>query len=161
VDTWPPEDQDEDRRWGPFRLLQLVGARGRFLRRYALNLPGERGGVMLHAIDARDPGLDVHDHPWWFVTLVLRGGYTEEACEVRDAVRLASNVYIDSPRGERRTWRRGSVHRMPLHVAHRIIDVQVGTWTLVVKGPKVRPWGFYMPRGWVHHKRYDYDRRRV
>lgn len=49
---------------------------------------------------------------------------------------------------------------MPLTVAHTIVDVDPGTVTLVIRGPKVRRWGFYPPGGWVDWERYDYAARR-
>jgi hypothetical protein len=33
------------------------------------------GGVFLRKMEAPDPGLDLHDHPWSFVSLILKGGY--------------------------------------------------------------------------------------
>lgn len=66
-------------RW---RSLDLLTPDGRtFLRRRGIEHP-RFGGVLVHRLDAPDPGLDLHDHPWEFVTLVLRGVYVEEAVEV-------------------------------------------------------------------------------
>lgn len=62
-----------------------------------------------------------------------------------------------------RKWRRWSVHRMPLDVAHRIVRVEPGTVTLVLRGRKVRRWGFFLPPdqgGWVDWEDYDYATRR-
>ncbi len=42
-------------------------------------------GVFLHRMDGPDPGLDFHDHPWSFASLVLRGGYVEERAAAREA----------------------------------------------------------------------------
>lgn len=122
-------------------------------------------GVYLHLIDAPDPGLDLHDHPWPFATIILRGGYTEEHASIRDAVPYAVIAERVGKRsvcrpGVMRVWRRGSVHRMGLADAHRIIAVEPGTVTLVLRGRKVRPWGFYLPTGWVDQRRYDYAARR-
>src|SRR5690606_17597095 len=134
------------------------------------------GGVLLHRIDGPDPGLDLHDHPWPFVSIVLRGGYTEEACDTRHAVECAGlrgvayRIMVEGrheatheppvPLHSVRTWRRWSVHRMPLDVAHRITDAEPGTVTLVLRRPKVREWGFYTPAGWAQWDAYDYAARR-
>src|SRR3954449_5709224 len=34
-------------------------------------------GVYLHRFDGPDPRPTLHDHPWPFLSFVLRGGYTE------------------------------------------------------------------------------------
>ena len=132
-----------------WRHLDLIHAGRTFLRRRGVE-HSRLGGILLHRIDGPDPGLDLHDHPWPFLSIVLRGGYTEEALYEPG----------DSHRGTRRTWRRWSAHRMPLNVAHSIVDVQPGTVTLVLRGRKVRRWGFYLPTGWVDWAEYDYDARR-
>lgn len=141
---------DHERRAGMFRRLQLVGPDGRFLDRVGIDL--NLLGVYLHRIDQADPGLDLHDHPWPFLSIVLRGGYTEEVVDTREAGRAARRF--------RRSWLRGSAHRLRLHEAHRIIDVLPGTVTLVLRGRKQRQWGFYLPYGWVDQQKYDYATRR-
>lgn len=151
------------------RSLDLIHNGATFLRRRGLE--HERiGGVLLHRIDAPDPGMDLHDHPWPFVTIVLRGGYTDEAADARHACERAADAETveramgarpgEMTRGERRVWRRWSVHTMPLVLGHRIVSAQPGTVTLVLRRPKVRTWGFYTPEGWVSWEDYDYDARR-
>lgn len=153
------------------RRLILTGPDGRvFLHRRGVD--HKRVGLYLHRIGAPDPGLDLHDHPWPFVSLVLRGGYDEEVEPIRTAsARAASaeaverwvpNLYAGAraQRGDRRRWSAGSVHRMPLDHAHRIVSVRPGTVTLVLRGRVTRKWGFYMPHGWVAENEYDYQTRR-
>jgi len=123
-------------------------------------------GVFLHRIAGPDPVLDLHDHPWPFVSLILWGGYDEEVAEARRASSHADRAEIldlpghRAPRGFKRTWRVGTVHRLRLTEAHRITHVRPRTWTLLVRGPKSRPWGFYQPDGWVDYRAYDYATRR-
>ena len=143
---------DERRPW--WRKLDLIAPDGStFLRRRGLTTDGV-GGVLLHRIDAPDPGLDLHDHPWSFASIVLRGGYTEEWGRVTNAV-----PHDIRGRGFR-SWGAGSIHRMPLNRAHRITAVKPGTVTLVLHGPRRRRWGFFMPTGWVDWAGYDYEARR-
>lgn len=138
-------------------------------------------GAYLHHIDRPDPGFDLHDHPWPFVSIILRGGYTEEYADTRMAailcdvaekterklaqraktLRLMGHsskqmpaVPDHLPRGEVRTWARWSIHRIPLGIAHRIAHAEPGTVTLVIRGPKCRSWGFYPPFGFIPH--WDY-----
>lgn len=51
----------------------------------------------------------------------------------------------------------------PAHASppdHRITETLPRTWTLVLRGPKSRPWGFYLPTGYVVQTAYDYRARR-
>ena len=106
-------------------------------------------GVFVHHIAGPDPGVDLHDHPWPFVSLVVRGSYLEEVADARN------------PRSTTLFGRgRWSVHRMPLTRAHRITLAKQGTWTLVLRGRKQRSWGFYQPEGFVDWRAYDYAARR-
>lgn len=163
---------ERDRWWSRFwRDLDLVAPDGStFLRRRGPDLHvGEWSpGFFWHHLDGPDPGLDVHDHPWHFWTLVLRGGYEDEAIDTRQAVHRAREVEALEqiatrdegappgwvPRGQVRQWRRWSVHRMPLDLAHRITSVELVRWR------KRRTWGFYTPTGWVRWTEYDYEDRR-
>lgn len=156
------------------RKLDLKSNGKTFLRRRGID--AGRLGIYLHRIDAPDPGLDLHDHPWPFVSIMLRGGYVEEWDDTRTAsagamaaekVEDPDGFYRDpplprgtAPRGYRRAWRRGTVHRMPLTIAHRITSAEPGTVTLIIRGRKSRSWGFYLPTGWVDWREYDYDERR-
>ena len=142
------------------RRLTLTHAGRPFLERWGL-VWDRIGGFYLHKIEDADPGMDVHDHPWSFITIILRGGYVEcAALDSRDPFHWTWT-----------TWRRFTVHRMPLTVAHRIVRAEPGTWTLVLRGPTRRVWGFYLPRigdgifaepaRWVPWTEYDYVNRRA
>lgn len=91
--------------------------------------------VYLHHILRDDDDRALHDHPWWNVSIVLRGGYREV-----------------TPRG---TFlrRAGSIVLRGALDAHRLeIPNDMGIqscWTLFITGPRVREWGFHCPKGWV------------
>lgn len=115
-------------------------------------------GVYLHKMEAPDPGVDLHDHPWPFVSCVLWGGY-DEARTRRD---LAPMLARAADRGHpylrcvvrRRRWL--TFGSTPLSFCHRITQLhRVPTWTLVVRGRKVRRWGFFLPAGWMDWEEYD------
>jgi hypothetical protein len=91
-------------------------------------------GIYLHDIHEDDGDRDPHNHPWSFLSVVLRGYYTER-------------VYPD-PLGRRqdytlKTHRRLSVHRMGRESAHRIVDAAPGLKTLILTGPRKATWGFF------------------
>lgn len=55
---------------------------------------------------------------------------------------------------ERRRWL--SAKTMRLDECHTITDLTRRTsWSLVVKGPRRRSWGFYLPDGYMPEAQYD------
>lgn len=106
-------------------------------------------GVFLHHMQAPDPGRDLHDHPWWFGSVILRGGYVEKRALTRD------------PGAWRHTMRRKGTWRvLRRDECHTIIKLLDDTWTLVVHGPRRGTWGFYRRLAnnkhcWVEWHDYD------
>lgn len=149
-------------RWRPYlnriRLRRTDGTL--FLDRWGVSV-NALGGIMLHHITAPDPGLDLHDHPWSFLSVVLKGGYWEYRLPVRHAAEIARIVGADligtSAEVHRPRW---SVRLMRLDECHRIVDVEGDTWTLCIRGPQRRAWGFYTPEGWMDEFSYDGSRTR-
>jgi len=110
-------------------------------------------GIMLHKFYASDDDC-MHDHPWPFVSIILRGGYWEWT---RGGDVLMSDR--DGSSGDRRDWYRpGSILFRGARHLHRIQLALDGrpTWSLVFTGPRVRDWGFITPKGWIVHWRYNY-----
>lgn len=112
-ETRPTGGRFTDRGW--WRKLDLIHGNTTFLRRRGLDL--RFVGILVHRLDAADPGMDLHDHPWAFISIVLRGGYTEEWAQTREASRIAFYAEaseelspVPAERGFVRTWRRGSIH---------------------------------------------------
>lgn len=150
----------KDRRFR--RRLTLSHDGKTFLDRWGL-VHERIGGFYVHRIAGPDPGLDLHDHPWPFLTWILWGGYSEEVASADSAVtcaQIAERWPDTCTPGVPRSWRRWSIHRMPLTVAHRITSAKPHTWTIVLRGPTRRVWGFYPPTGRVEWTGYDYATRR-
>lgn len=87
--------------------------------------------VRVHEILRSDAGRDPHDHPWPYLTVILRGGYFETR-------------YDDEGFVTGRKWHGpGSVMFRPAKSWHRL-DVPPGTTatTLFITGPKAQRWGF-------------------
>lgn len=146
-------------RWIRLRLRRHDG--GIYLDRWGVE-HDRIGGVFLHRMNAPDPGVDLHDHPWSFVTIVLAGGYIEERAPARVASQLA-HVAEKNPktthgqRGDieqRDPWR---ARLMRLDECHRITALAGRhCWTLVIHGPTRRRWGFYLPTKWIdEHAHYS------
>ena len=94
--------------------------------RWALECP--LFSVRLHHFLRSHDMRHLHDHPWWFITLVLRGRYFD-ITEI-DGERHASDVLEP-----------GSMRFRPAHHAHAVVTE--GCWTVVVTGPIERRWGFW------------------
>lgn len=104
-------------------------------------------GVYLHDIYEPDGDRHPHDHPWTFISIVLRGYYVERFYPY-------PNVSVDlGVRAQR--WPRWSVHRMDRDTAHRIVDAAPGLKTLILVGPRRREWGFFTEAGWVPWHEYE------
>jgi hypothetical protein len=127
-----------------------------YLERYYLFLKDRNRfpfNIFLHKFLKSDPD-DLHDHPWPYATLILKGGYWE----------WTPFYNSDTGRkiGELATWRGPGHFRISKATSyHRIeIDPEVTCWTLFMPGPKTREWGFLAKQGngqevWVPHEEYS------
>lgn len=99
--------------------------------------------VMVHRLLAIDDDPHPHTHPWRFWSWTLKGRYVEERYSSLGAG--AAQVVTVSSR-----FRRFD----DLDSAHQIIQVDPGTVTLVVTGPKVQRWGFLVQGAIVGYREY-------
>lgn len=140
---------------------------------------GRRGGwlyrlltrcvaIRAHTILRSDHDRALHDHPWWSISIVLKGGYWEVgepngACI--DAPEMYELVLRELPWFDRRKplahqvarrynirWRGpGSVvlrracsaHRLVLPHCDGTLHAPTAARTLFIMGPKCHDWGFY------------------
>lgn len=95
--------------------------------------------VRLHHFHHSDDARYQHDHPWWFVTLVLRGAYYD----VGDSGRI-DHLKAGSVRFRRSTH----THTVLVDYGHGATGTRHGkrggVWTLVLTGPNARAWGFWV-----------------
>lgn len=125
-----------------------------YLERYYLFLKDRDRfpfNIFLHKFLKSDPD-DLHDHPWPYATLILKGGYYEWT-----PVFNSKNEKI----GEICTWRGpGSFRTGSATSYHRIeLDPSVECWTLFMPGPKQRDWGFLVRNTWVQWEQYLKNRK--
>jgi hypothetical protein len=109
-------------------------------------------GVMVHALETPDETRHLHNHPWPFVTMILRGGYDQLwAPSLEDAAKAVATGA--SPITKR--MRAGSIGRMNRHQFHAIATLhRRPTWTLFMTGPRGGAWGFATADGFVDHDEY-------
>jgi len=121
-----------------------------YLERYYLFLKDRKYfpfNVFLHKFLKGDPD-DVHDHPWPYATLILKGGYYEWVPEFNTEGDMV---------GQRRHWRGPGHFRICSATSyHRIeLDPGVTAWTLFMPGPQKREWGFlWAGKKWIHNEDY-------
>lgn len=108
-----------------------------------------------------DDDRSLHDHPWWNISIVLRGGYWEHTI-------AAGGIHQKVWRGPGSVvFRRASAaHRLELNKTRGVnphlptlgnIDhVPIPALTIFLCGPVLRRWGFHHPSlGWTDAKHWD------
>lgn len=93
-------------------------------------------GVRLHHFYPNHEDLVPHDHPFWFITMVVLGGYADLSYERQGVEREGEPKKID-------ILKMGSIRFRSAHHAHRTITDHRGAWTIVINGAKSRSWGFF------------------
>jgi hypothetical protein len=118
------------------------------LTRYYLFLKDRKRfpfNVFLHKFHKGDPG-DVHDHPWPYATLILKGGYYEWIPQFVEGVKIGEFRKWRGP-GHFRICSANSYHRIEKHP-------DVTAWTLFMPGPHQQDWGFLVNNKWIHNEQY-------
>ena len=133
-------------KWLVFRLffwvhVDVIGedsrvALGPLLVRFEI-LHTRRLRVYLHHIMRSDAERHLHDHPWSFVSIILRGGYREHTMDGSRDYKAPAILFRPA------TW------------AHKL-ELQQPAWTLVFATKTVRRWGFLTEKGWCFWRNYDY-----
>lgn len=111
----------------------------------------------VHHIAAPDDGRAMHDHPWSFLSIVLRGWYIEER-----PLDPYHPVFLDTTMSESTHWtnrKAGSIawrHACTRHWISTVSNEDFGgeCWTLFIYGPLRQWWGFFTPRGKVYWQDY-------
>lgn len=132
--------------FGRYRIINDRIDEEPYLERYYLFLK-ERDSfpfnIFLHRFLKSDPD-DLHDHPWEFRTIILKGGYWEYTKDGK-------------------FWRGPFTYRYnPANAYHRVeLDKDIPyCWTLFIPGKRVKDWGFKTEKGWVQHEKYLIDKKK-
>ena len=127
-----------------------------YLERYYLFLKDRTRfpfNVFLHKFIKSDPD-DVHDHPWPYATVILKGGYWEWIPHFDTVGRKTGEYQVWRGPGHFRISKANSFHRIEL-------DPDITAWTLFMPGPKQRDWGFLVQNKWVQWEQYLKQRKSV
>lgn len=141
-----------------------------YMKRWVLNF-GKFAIRLHHWIGSDDPR-NFHDHAWDFYTFVLKGGYTDvtecEACngtglfggrtpaECTEAGwTLLPVCFTCIGWGKREEHlKAGSLTYRPAHHKHTVQTDPSGAWTILVNGPHIRKWGFWVNGEFMKVRQY-------
>lgn len=133
-----------------------------YLHRWWLIPRNKLFNIYLHKIVRDDDDRALHDHPWFNVSIILKGSYIEvhpSKVQLRAYRKWKGDLHgaylgcltHDIP-GHRllRTLRKrfSIVFRRPTAM-HRLEVYNGPVWTLFITGPVVREWGFHCEERWV------------
>ena len=111
-----------------------------YLERYYIFLKNRKNfpfNIFIHKFLKSDPD-NLHNHPWDFRTIILKGGYWEH-------------------RETGKFWRgRGTYNYAPANTFHRVeLDENIPyCWTLFIPSASKQDWGFKTINGWVQNDEY-------
>lgn len=120
----------------------VIGGRDRpYLRRWHVIPRNPVFNVYLHQFLRSDDDRALHDHPWWNVSFLLDGAYTEHTIR-------AGGIHVKTLRTA------GDLKFRLAKAAHRIELTDGPCWTLFITGPRFRLWGFHCASGWIPWQRF-------
>ena len=115
---------------------------GPYMRRWWLIPRNPIFNVYLHEFLRSDDDRALHDHPWWSLSIMVRGFLLEQHAKGRRSIK---NGAI--------TFRRAAFsHR--IEVPRSLAMEGFYPVTIFLTGPRIREWGFWCPKGWVHWKQF-------
>jgi hypothetical protein len=135
-------------RIGPLKLFEparyIGGRENPLIVRWTLfRLP--RFGIFLHKFCRSDHDRALHCHPWTFISIILRGGYSE-IYQLPDAIHPCED------------WRGpGSILYRPAEWKHRVVlAAGKASWNLILVGRRRRKWGFWPNGQFCWWRKYNY-----
>ena len=104
-------------------------------------------GIFVHHFLSSDHDRALHDHPWPFIAIILKGGYLEVHDQTKDGQQVVAERHP------------GQVLLRPAEWRHRVVLPAGRTsWSVVLVGRRARWWGFFTPTGWCHWRKYNPDK---
>ena len=101
--------------------------------------------IYLHKITADDDDRACHDHPWWNVSIVLKGVLHEFRYYKGHRLLKRHRPYFRFAK---------TAHRLEIGRKRGELPIAEPVWTLFITGPRFRDWGFLCRRGWIHWRKF-------
>ncbi len=130
----------------------------RYMRRWLFG-PTWTWGLRVHCIERSDADRELHDHPFWFVSFILSGGYYEHTLDGRKTWYGPGSLVFRSA---------DTLHRIELSqtprlgtaaCARRECCKEKPAWTIVLRGRYARRWGFLAGGAWTTWQKFVGERR--
>lgn len=147
----------------PYKIRQpdfiVGGTANPYMHRWYV-IPRNRWfNIYLHHFLRSDDDRALHDHPWWNMSILLKGSYIEHVPENPKAWFERGDRHIKKlfrKRGAFYLRKANSVHRVELRRGYNWdgTTYEIPCWTLFITGPRIRDWGFWCPKGWVFWKNF-------
>lgn len=100
--------------------------------------------IYLHKFVGDDDERACHDHPWWSLSIRLKGRMIENYIEHVPFQISDGGISLNHERlAPRFCFRHAGF-------AHRLELINKPCWTLFITGPRKREWGFHCKKGWQH-----------
>ncbi len=97
--------------------------------------------IRIHHFLRSDDKRYMHDHAWWFTTLILKGSYTDVSKDANgNEIREVLNA--------------GDIRHREANHAHYVQVEESGCWTILVTGKPMRNWGFWVKGKMMRPLRY-------
>lgn len=103
--------------------LYIGGREDTYLARWYLIPRNKWFNIYLHHFQRSDDDRALHDHPWWNLSILLRGSYTEQTINAGGV-----NVLVIRSAGDFKFRYASEAHRIELHDGP--------CWTLFITGPR-------------------------
>lgn len=98
--------------------------------------------IKLHKFLRQDKDC-MHDHPWAFLSIILKGSYFEVTPKSKDEIMWTKARKYSAP----------CILYRPAKWIHKI-DVFEPCWSLVINFKKVKSWGFFTKKGFMPWRKY-------
>lgn len=111
--------------------------------------------IKIHKVLISDTG-DLHDHPWNYMSIILKGGYYEHTQQkVSGYINGNNNSYYEN----KKTWYKpGSILFRKGDVPHKLEIPEGKTCTsLIFTSYKWRDWGFIQDGKWIKNQFGSYN----
>ena len=164
------EYNGENEQWFEFNKRITIYREGKpYLQRHTLLTFGKWLSFKIHTILQSDGECD-HDHPWAFITLILKTGYFEwtPVDQKDNGLFIRQKLGVDGVI-ENCNWHKPySIMFRPAKWRHRLNLLEqnvvkdglirsevIPAKTFVITGRVVRDWGFFTESGWKFWKNYE------